>query len=250
MKQNQDKNVKTDVKQSKEKQEKLEKEKAEKESQEKEKIEKEKIEKEKTEKENKEKERLLIEKIEKEKHEKERKEKEEIEKLRRMKKRSQSQVKIKYKINKSKFEEFEELGNKPENYFDLNKNPIIGHSYVGPRFEDGKVVKHSVVVPSIYEEVKKQIKKIPEKQDDRTSLSKHNLFQSFTSNRNSVRSSSNFSEMRRTIAIKNTTNSLNSCYPAPREINQTNNFKYINHENLEQIYGQYQLYKAENGTKV
>ena len=241
MKQNQDKNVKTDVKQSKEKQEKLEKEKPEKERQEKEKIEKEKIEKEKTEKEKIEKERLLIEKIEKEKHEKERKEKEEIEKLLRMKKRAQSQVKIKYKLNKSKFEEFDELCNKPENYFDLNKNPIIGHSYVGPRFEDGKVVKHSVVVPSIYEEVKRQIKKISEKQDAKKS--RNNNFRQPAINKNPVltRSSSNLTEMRNTI---------NSFYPAPREINQADNFKYINHENLEQIYGQFQLYKAENGTKV
>jgi len=79
------------------------------------------------------------------------------------KKRSKSlHLQVQVKLNKEKIIEFQELTNKAENYFDFEKNPVLGKGHKGPRYENENIVKYSVVCLTKYEEQEKRLKKMSE----------------------------------------------------------------------------------------
>jgi len=48
-------------------------------------------------------------------------------------------------MNISELKELEFMMNKPDNYFDLDKNPVIGNGSKGPRFKDKKILDYTIV---------------------------------------------------------------------------------------------------------
>ncbi len=137
---------------------------------------------------------------------------------------------MKVKLNKSKIEEFDEIINKPEYYFDFDKNPVIGRGFKGPRYEGGKVVKYTVVGQNYNEESEKQYKK------HHKTTSKNEAIYSKKSTRAPGFDSSNTLFKSGTIYAKND--------------EKNDNYKVINHDQLDNIYKTFQVQKRTNSSKV
>ena len=137
-------------------------------------------------------------------------------------KRSNSHVNfVKTKLNFAKFKEMDEECYKPDNYFNLEINPIMGKGHKGPRFDDKSLISHSVVGFEKYREFQNQNK----------SPSRAATRMSFRINKNFQRAPT--ANMGQQSLFKVNTNQSQSVI---LNQSQNGNFQIINHMELEQLY--------------